>query len=291
MMSMIRDTLDTPARDPTMEPGEDRLYRQRLCRLGAALLLLLPVSCASQPFIDRALLAERGSAIRNEGVPEAYRCGCPDVLEFNVAGRPDLTGRREIAPNGRVDLSPVGRVRVEGLTEDEIVARAAEEAGLPPGRLRVRVADYRSQQLYLIGQVMGQQRAVPYQGPETVLDLLKRTGGITAGAAPESVFVVRSRVAEGSAPEVFHIDLQAVITGRNTQTNIRLLPSDQIFVGENRRSSLEKCLPPWLRPAYVALSGLHRAPQRPAELQVPQGPDRTWAGRSAGRVIYRGAAE
>lgn len=266
-----------------MKAGEGRLYRWFATRLALGLLLLLPAGCAHRPYLDHALMAERGSAVRNEGVPEVYRPGCPDVLEVTVAGRPDLTGPRVIGPDGRIDLGPVGRVRLEGLLVEEIGPRVAEETGLAPERVRVRVADYRSQQVYVIGQVMGQQRAVPYRGPETVLDLLQRAGGITAGAAPESVYVVRSRVAEGGRPEVFHIDLPSVVSGRDTQTNVRLQPFDQVYVGESRRSSLEKCLPPWLRPTYAALCGMRRTPRRDSE--------RLWAGRSVGVSAYRGTSD
>ncbi len=273
-----------------MEPGEARSVRRPTARVLAGLLLLLPTACASRPYIDRAVMAERGTAARNEGVAQAYLPGCPDMLEFAVPGRPDLTGQRAIGPDGRVECGPLGRVRVEGLTGDEIAARVAELAGLPPERVNVRIAAFRSQQVYVIGQVMGQQRAVPYQGPETVLDLLKRAGGVTSGAAPQSVYVVRSRVAEGGRPEVFHVDLQAVVSGNDAQTNVRLLPFDQVIVGESRRSSLEKCLPPWLRPAYAALAGMRRVPGRKP---APQGADleRTWAGRAAPGGTFRGTAE
>lgn len=266
-----------------MEPGEDRLYRWLATRLALLVPLLLPTGCANRPYLDRALMAERGSALRNEGVAGTYRPGCPDVLEFTVAGRPDLTGQREIGPDGRVELGPLGRVRIEGLPLEEIGPRVAQEGGLSPERVQVRVVDFRSQPVYLIGQVMGQQRAVPYMGPETVLDLLKRAGGITPGAAPESVYVVRSRVAEGGRPEVFHIDLRAVVSGRDAQTNIRVEPFDQVFVGESRRSSLERCLPPWLRPTYEALCGLRRTPRR--------GPERLWAGRAAAERTFRGTSD
>src|SRR5262249_11528693 len=124
-----------------MEPGEGRLYRWLASRLGAALLLLLPAACANRPYLDRALMAERGSGARNEGVAAAYRVGCPDVLELGVAGRPDLSGPHEVGPDGRVELGPLGRVRVEGLTPEEVAAQVADQAGLPPERVRVRVAE------------------------------------------------------------------------------------------------------------------------------------------------------
>jgi protein involved in polysaccharide export with SLBB domain len=130
--------------------------------------------------------------------------------------------------------------------------------GIPPDRVQVRVSEYQSQSIYLYGEVTGLQRPVPYQGPETVLDLLQRTGGIRPGAAPGSVYVVRSHVADGRPPEVFHIDLQAILLKHDPQTNLRLQPFDQVYVGETRQSSLVKCLPHWLQPLYEKLWGMSR---------------------------------
>jgi hypothetical protein len=41
-------------------------------------------------------------------------------------------------------------------------------------------------------------------------------------------------------------------------TNLRLQPFDRVFVGEAKKSSLEKCLPPCLRPMYEKLCGMRR---------------------------------
>jgi protein involved in polysaccharide export with SLBB domain len=100
---------------------------------------------------------------------------------------------------------------------------------------------------------------VPYQGPETVIDLLHRVGGITAGAAQDDVRVIRPHVAEGKPPEVLRVDLQAILLRHDGRTNLYLQPQDQIYVGETREFSLSKCIPPWLRPIYETLCGMRRA--------------------------------
>src|SRR5947209_19293237 len=90
--------------------------RSRLsARRGLGLLLWLAVGCAAQkPHLDQALLAEKGTAGRNEGVIEQYRVSCPDVLEVTIELRPELTGKRVIGTDGCIALGPVGRLRVEG---------------------------------------------------------------------------------------------------------------------------------------------------------------------------------
>lgn len=241
-----------------MKTGASWSSQEWTRRLFLALVLGLPAGCATGRMpLDQALMTEHGLAARNEG-SEAYTVACPDVLDVVVAGRPQGTRRQLIGPDGCIDLGTCGRLRVEGLTPRALAQRVAGHVGVPETEVQVRVAEYNSQQLYVIGQVAGLQRAIPYQGQETVLDLLQRLGGITPGAAPDHVYVVRSWVAEGRRPEVFHVDLQAIVWRQDPSTNVHLRPGDQIFVGETRQSYLEKCFPPWMRPLYQTCCGLRR---------------------------------
>jgi polysaccharide biosynthesis/export protein len=227
--------------------------------LPALVLLASLTGCAlTGPPLDQALLADRGAVERNQGVEAAYRIGCPDVLELTAQDRPELSGLYAVTADGRIDLGEVGQLRVEGLTLPQAARRVALEAELPPARTWLRVAAYNSQQVYVFGAVNGQQRAVPYQGEETVLDLLHRVGGIAPGAAYGEVRVLRPRVAEGQPPQVFRVDLRAIILDHDEATNVRVQPFDQVYVGESRKACFGKCVPPWLRPAYDALCGMRR---------------------------------
>jgi protein involved in polysaccharide export with SLBB domain len=216
----------------------------------------LTTGCAlSQANLDKALLANPGAQARNRNVADCYLMHCPDVLEVQVAGRADLSGQRVIGVDGRIDVG-VGRLRVEGRTVPECARLVAQEVLLPPDHVQVRVARYRSQQVYLFGQVLGLQRAVPYEGPETVLDLLQRAGGITRGAAPDELYVVRPHLAEERPPEVFRIQMQAILLGQDQRTNLRLQPFDRIYIGQTGPSQFTKCFPAWLQPLYEAFWGL-----------------------------------
>jgi protein involved in polysaccharide export with SLBB domain len=208
--------------------------------------------------IDRALLAHPAVAVREENPVPAYTVTCPDVLELQVAGRPDLTGHREVGPDGRISLGVLGRLRVEGLPITAIANHIAQVAVVPPAAVHVQILAYNSRQIFVSGQVVGLQRAVEYRGPEPVLDLLQRAGGITPGAAPDEVYVVRSHMAEDRQPEVFRVDLRAILMRDDSRSNIYLRPMDQVFVGETRRCTFEKCLPPWVRPLYESFCGLRQ---------------------------------
>jgi hypothetical protein len=118
---------------------------------------------------------------------------------------------------------------------------------------------------------------VAYRGPETVCQLLQRTGGIKPGAAPDEVYLVRSRVPDGRQPEVFPVKLADIVLRKDDQTNITLQPFDQIFVGQTSQACLGKCVPPCFKPFYKAAFGLNRPPQPapPPEATATEPPARS----------------
>src|SRR5205807_3090983 len=104
--------------------------------------------------------------------------------------------------------------------------------------VQVRVAEHNSRQVFLFGPVAGHERAVPYQGPETVTALLRRTGGLTPRAELTEVHVVRPNVAVGRRPEVFPVDLEAILMRGDDRSNVVVQSYDHVYVGETRRAAL-----------------------------------------------------
>jgi protein involved in polysaccharide export with SLBB domain len=233
------------------------------CALAGCSLL---AGCATdRASVERSLLEADGAGPRRaEGVAEHYLLEWPDVLGVRMRLRPEMDGQYPIDPTGKISLGDYGHLRVEGRTLGEAVQVIAAETGQAPSDVEVRIAAYRSQYLLLSGQVIGWQRTVPYQGQETVLDLLHRIGGIAPGADLRDVYVVRTHLEESQRPEVFHVDLRAIVLKHDERTNLRLMPFDQIHVGESRPAQLERVVPPWLRPLYQVfwdiLPGSGRSP-------------------------------
>jgi protein involved in polysaccharide export with SLBB domain len=242
----------------------------------AGLLLCAIISgCAtSRATVEKRLMHDRNSAGRNAGVAEQYQIRCPDVLQVRFFGRPEISDNYKVGLTGCIELGDYGPVRVEGRALPEAARLIAEETGVSVDDVGVRVAEYRSQYLLLFGEVIGWQRSVPYQGPETVLDLLQRVGGITHGAEPQKVYVVRAHVGDTQRPEVLHVDLRAIVVKKDDRTNIRLVPFDQIYVGETRQARVEKSFPPWLRPLYEALWNMLPDPLR--QPAAEPGPGSRW---------------
>lgn len=231
--------------------------RMAVVRLVLVALLAGLAGCAGpgRPQIQQSL-RQGLNPIAQASAQAAYPIACPDVIRLHAPDRPEVAGTYAVGPDGRVDLGPVGQPRIEGTTPAEAARRLGELLALPPGRAEVAVAEYHSRHIHLFGQVNGSPRSVPWQGPETVTELLQRIGGLLPGAAVNEVHVVRSQVAEGRRPEVYRIDLHAILTRGDHSTDLRLAPFDEVYVGELKRSSVCKLLPPWLRPTFCHLCGL-----------------------------------
>lgn len=211
------------------------------------LLAVLSGCVTNRGQIEQAVRARRPPPSHVLQLAASYQARCPDVLQVDIAGLPQYSGAKCIEPDGRIDLGDAGRLQVDNETTPEIVRTVAESLGVAPEQVRIAVAEYNSQYLYLFGPVGDSQRAIPYHGPETVLDFLHRAGGLPSSAALRDITVIRPHVAEGKRPEVFHIDLSAIVLHNDAETNILLEPLDQIHIGQSRRSCFNDCLPPWLR--------------------------------------------
>ena len=244
--------------------------RMRLPRKLAALGLcaLMTTGCVSGPnraHVEKNLMTDRRSPSQQQALVEGYLLGCPDELELRIVERPEFDGRRTVGPDGCIDLGRYGHVRVEGLTLPATARAIADRLGLTPERVQVRVVEFCSRHLLLVGEVIGRHRTIPYQGNETVLEVLQRVGGITPGAEPTEVYVVRSHLGDLRRPEVFHVDLQDIVIRKDQKSNIRVIPYDQIYVGETRQARVEKCIPPWIRPAYQGIWNMLPTGKTPQE--------------------------
>jgi protein involved in polysaccharide export with SLBB domain len=229
--------------------------RGRQTALVAVCLAVLAGCAGRRDQLRQALRTDHLPAAHTQNLPAHYLVRCPDVLEVQVEGAPACSGRRPVGPDGRIELAPGLSVRVAGLSALQARSEAARRLGLPLERVNVRVAEYKSQQLYLVGEVDAVHQVVAYRGPESVLDLLQRVG-LASGAELGDIRVVRAHVADGKPPEVFPVDLQAILMKHDQQTNVLLEPFDHVHIGQRRPSRLADCVPPLLRPLYRDIWGV-----------------------------------
>ncbi len=229
--------------------------RGRQTALFAVCLAALAGCAGRRDQLRQALRGDHLPAAHTQNLAAHYAIRCPDVVEVHVEGAPACSGRRPVGPDGRVELAPGLSVRVAGLPTPQARSEAARRLGVPVEHVDIQVAEYNSQQLYLVGEVDAVHQVIAYRGPETVVDLLQRVG-LDSGAELGDIRVVRAHVADGKPPEVFPVDLRAILMKHDQQTNVLLEPFDHVHIGQRRPSRLADCVPPWLRPLYRDLWGV-----------------------------------
>ncbi len=206
--------------------------------------------------------------IREQTVEEGYHIGCPDVVEVEIDGMKESSGRFTIDAEGRIPMALLGHPRVEGHTVSGLADLIAAELDMPSSRVRCRVAEYHHSVVFVHGPIEGSDQAILYRGPENVISFIRRSGGLTNGADLRDVHVIRGNVALGTKPQVFTVDLEAILLRRDPQTNVLLQPFDEICIGELPRSRVRKALPHWLRPLYRGFCGVF-----PSACKHEQSPD------------------
>jgi protein involved in polysaccharide export with SLBB domain len=212
--------------------------------------------CAAQRSArERALVSPSNRHHPAHEIHAQYQIRCPDRLVIQLDGESSGSGLVPIEPDGRISLARHIRPVVDGSTPEEARTIVAEALGMPREQVRVEVAEHLSQHVYVHGEIAGWPRVVPYQGPETIVEFLQRVGGLSDAAAPTRVQVLRGRVADGTSPELFHINLRAIAAGDPT-TNIQLRPGDQVYIGQSRRGCICRWLPPWFRPWFQRVCGM-----------------------------------
>jgi polysaccharide export outer membrane protein len=175
------------------------------------------------------------------GDAATYVIGPDDILSIYVFDEPDLnqTQKYRVDSDGMVTFPLVGRVGAAGLTlrefQDRLIARLAEGYIKNP-QLRVDVDSYKSQYVYVSGEVRTPTK-VPMSGPTiSLIDALTMAGSPTAQASNELIVVhpKKARPGQQTSPD----DADAVRTKVNIKDleigkaglDIQLQAGDTVFV-------------------------------------------------------------
>jgi polysaccharide biosynthesis/export protein len=131
-----------------------------------------------------------------------YRVGPGDVLEVEVFGNPDLSRTPTVQTNGMVALPLLGEVPVAGLTLAEVKTRITARLGsdyLVHPQVDVRVKEYQSQFVTLLGEVSTPGRRPLRGGQARLIDVLVEAGGLTPRASGELILSRADGAFEGGA--------------------------------------------------------------------------------------------
>ena len=160
-----------------------------------------------------------------------YVAGPQDKLQVTVFDEPDLSNIFTVDGDGTISLPLVGRVSVDGLTLREIHGEIIRQLGdgfLINPQVSVEVAEYRSQSVYVLGEVAS-PGIYRLSGNLSLLKVLAQAGSTTAQAG-NVVQIIRSAGGRASAgpvlagddeTEMEEVSLADIRTGRLRLVTLR----------------------------------------------------------------------
>lgn len=217
---------------------------QRQAALPYTLLRITPSVIAEleQRAAERSRLPLEGGLqpveeVRSQGYN--YRVGAGDVLNVVVWEHPELTNPgnelrdtqsagRLVGPDGKMFYPYVGNFKAEGMTLAEIRDYIADNLTrvIRTPQVDVRVLDYRSQRVFVTGEVQQPGVSVIDDTPRGVLDLINEHGGLTDMAS--------RRIAVLSRNDESHlVNLHALHARGNTRFNVAVQAGDVLHIPDN----------------------------------------------------------
>ena len=211
----------------------------RLLWLAAPILLVSP-SPAQQTGTPE--LKQNPTAVLRAFEPPAdapYALGRGDEITVETIGRPELTGKHVIGPDGKITMPIAGAIAIADLTRDQ--AAAAIEQALSPYftgiTISIGVDRYTSNQITLLGAVE-HPGIMSFDKTPTLLDVISRAGYSTAGSnvvgqsaagakpsgIPEEIIIYRSN------DTMVTVQLQKLVNEGSPLANMRLKRDDIVYV-------------------------------------------------------------
>jgi len=141
-----------------------------------------------------ALLAGCGSLCAQDNPSPSssneYKIGPKDLLEIRVYGQDKLTAQVRVSELGKVTLSLINEVEVNGLTAAELEKKLAKlyDKWVVNPQISVFIKELRSNRVSIVGAV---QRPASYEllGRQTLLGLISDAGGLTKEVAKEIIIL------------------------------------------------------------------------------------------------------
>lgn len=171
-----------------------------------------------------------------------YLVAAGDVLRITVWNQPELTNPsntsnelsgRVVNSDGTLFFPHVGAFKAAGLRVQDIrehITQGLEKIIKQP-QVDVSVLQYRSQRIYVSGEVRTPGTVAVTDVPPDMTEVIARAGGTTSDADLSSVTITRGG-------EQLRVDLQALYYGGDLRGNVRLRHGDVVNVPERRSAKV-----------------------------------------------------
>jgi polysaccharide export outer membrane protein len=199
---------------------------------------------AAQAGLLLILAARMGAQSTPQAAPAGdniYIVGAHDVLTITCYDQADLSGKFVVETDGTFTYPLIGRFKAGGLAlravEDGLKRQLKDEGYFKNPQITVAVEQYRSQKVFIVGEVRA-PGSYPVSGDMSLVEALARAGSTLPTASGEAIIVhvpAGQNVAgptlpsQDNAENIVRVDLRALQNGLFAN-NAALRDGDTIFV-------------------------------------------------------------
>ena len=234
---------------PTTEDNEAILKKLNIQKINAQLIVdmekdinnfsLGPDNVANHYF-DYRIGSNTIKGTPDKETYDQYRVGPRDILNITVWGHPELTipagefrsaeaAGNVVGEDGTFFYPFAGVIRAAGRTVEEIREELTQKLSkyIEKVQLDVRVAGYRSQRVYVVGEVEQPGIHLVKDIPLTVLEAINSAGGVKPGADLRNITLTRD-------DKTYSINLLSLYEGGDIKQNVLLKQGDVLNVPDNQ---------------------------------------------------------
>lgn len=206
--------------------------------LSACTLLKPPSSAHEATVFKPATKSDRVEFLHADALRELeanvdpiYRLGAGDQVNVQVVGRPDISGRHVLGPDGVITVPVAGPVSLEAMTRTEAgdEVRKALDRYYEQPFVQIGVESYTSFRVTVLGrvQVPGQ---LAFDKQPRLLEALAKAGSLPV--IDKQATLTRCAVFRGR-DRIIWVDLKRLLNGGETAYNIALLRGDVIYIPDS----------------------------------------------------------
>lgn len=170
-------------------------------------------------------------ALLEAPVDPVFRLGSGDVLQLQVWGRPELSGRHVVGPDGVITVPVAGPLRVATLTREEAALQVRQHLDryyVAPS-ITFAVEQYQSNRVTVLGRVANPGQ-IAFDKPPTLLEVLAKAGSLPV--IDKQATLTRCAIFRGR-DKVIWVDLKRLLNGGDVRLNLRMRPDDLIYIPDS----------------------------------------------------------
>ncbi len=211
-----------------------RIARRTQLIAGASIVALSLAGCAGSG--GGAQLPPASFVQQQEGPSEDYRIGPDDALNVFVWRNPDLSGKVQVRPDGRITLPLITDMPAVGKTPtmlaQDIKLQLSQYIKDPIVNVIVMESNGTfGQQVRIVGATE-KPASLPFRANMTLLDAMIAVGGLSEYAAGNKARLIRYNRGTGRQQE-YALRIGDLLKKGDSRANVRLAPGDVIIIPES----------------------------------------------------------